>query len=237
MDAVKMHIRPAAERGVADLGWLTSRHSFSFGHYYDPEHMGFRSLRVINDDRVQPGQGFGTHPHRDMEIISIVVEGALEHKDSLGTGSIIRPGEVQRMTAGSGVMHSEFNPSQDDEVHFLQIWIEPEQNGLTPSYEQRGFPFADLRNRWRLVASRDGRDDSLTVHQDVSLYRTQLTEGSSVEHSIDPGRYAWIQIIEGVVEVDGRNLGEGDGAAIERTESLVITGLSDWSDVLLFDLA
>ena len=168
MDTLKMRIRPAAERGVADLGWLASRHSFSFGHYHDPAHMGFCSLRVINDDRVQPGQGFGTHPHRDMEIISIVVEGALEHKDSLGTGSIIRPGEVQRMSAGTGVMHSEFNPSQSDEVHFLQIWIEPERNGLPPSYEQRAFPFGDLRNNWKLVASRDGRHDSLTVHQDVS---------------------------------------------------------------------
>jgi redox-sensitive bicupin YhaK (pirin superfamily) len=236
METMKMRIRPAAERGVADFGWLASRHSFSFGHYHDPEHMGFRALRVINDDRVQPGQGFGTHPHRDMEIISIVVEGALEHKDSLGTGSVIRPGEVQRITAGTGVRHSEFNPSQGDAVRFLQIWIEPEQNGLSPSYEQRAFPFADLRNSWRLVASREGRDGSLTVHQDVSLYRVQLTEDSRIDHSIDPGRHAWIQIIEGVVDVNGQLLSEGDGAAIEEAGNLAVKGVSDWSDVLLFDL-
>jgi len=237
MSNLKMHIRPAGERGVADFGWLSSRHSFSFGHYYDPEHMGFRALRVINDDRVQPGQGFGTHPHRDMEIISIVVEGALEHTDSLGTGSIIRPGEVQRMTAGTGVQHSEFNPSRSEEVRFLQIWIEPEQKGLTPSYEQLAFPPAKMRNTWALIASRDGRDGSLTVHQDLSLFRAQLTEASRVEHSIVPGRSAWIQIIEGVVEVNGHRLSEGDGTAIEDPEELVLTGMGDWSDVLLFDLA
>ena len=237
MNTLKMRIRPAAERGVADFGWLASRHSFSFGHYYDPEHMGFGALRVINDDRVQPGQGFGTHPHRDMEIISIVVEGALEHKDNLGTGSVIRPGEVQRMTAGTGVLHSEFNPSQSDEVRFLQIWIEPERTGLKPSYEQRTFPFADLRNSWALLASRDGRHDSLTIHQDVSLFRAQLTEGSTVEHSIDPARRVWIQIIEGAVMVNGQLLYEGDGVAIEQAGNVAVAGVSDWNDVLLFDLA
>jgi len=236
MDTMKMRIRPAAARGVADFGWLASRHSFSFGHYYDPEHMGYRTLRVINDDRVQPGQGFGAHPHRDMEIISIVVEGALEHRDSLGTGSVIRPGEVQRMTAGSGVQHSEFNPSQSDEVRFLQIWIEPNQTGLRPSYEQNAFPFEDMRNSWTLVASRDGRDGSLTVHQEMSLLRSQLTEAVGVERSFEPGRHAWIQIIEGVVEVDGQLLSEGDGAAIEEPDELIVTSVSEWSDVLLFDL-
>lgn len=237
MKTTTMRIRPAAERGVADFGWLDSRHSFSFGHYYDPEHMGFGALRVINDDRVQPGQGFGTHPHRDMEIVSIVVEGALEHRDSLGTGSVIRPGEVQRMTAGTGVLHSEFNPSQRDEVRFLQIWIEPERTGLAPSYEQRAFPFPDLRNRWALLASRDGRDSSLTIHQDVSLYRTQLTEESTVEYSVEPGRRVWLQVIEGVAAVNGHLLGEGDGAAIEEVGTLKVAGAGEWSDLLLFDLS
>jgi len=237
MNTTTLRVRPAAERGTAEFGWLSSRHSFSFGHYYDPEHMGFRSLRVLNDDRVQPGQGFGTHPHRDMEIISVVVEGALEHKDSLGTGSVIRPGDVQRMTAGTGVRHSEFNPSPGEDVRFLQIWIEPEREGLEPSYEQRAFPFDELRNAWRLVASHDGRDGSLKVHQDASLYRAQLTQGSVVEHPIAAGRAGWIQVIEGEVEVNGHHLHEGDGAAIESTGSLVVTGAGDRSDVLLFDLA
>ncbi len=237
MDTAKMRIRPAAERGAADFGWLASRHSFSFGHYYDPEHMGFRTLRVINDDRIQPGQGFGTHPHRDMEIISIVVEGALEHKDSLGTGSVILPGEVQRMTAGTGVEHSEFNPSRSEEVRLLQIWIEPERTGLAPSYEQRAFQFADMRNSWALIASREGRDGSVTVHQKMSLYRAQLTEAAKIEHAIEPGRHVWIQVISGVVEINGQLLSEGDGAAIEDPQKLVATGVSDWSDVLLFDLA
>jgi redox-sensitive bicupin YhaK (pirin superfamily) len=172
-----------------------------------------------------------------MEIVSIVIEGALEHKDSLGTGSVIRPGEVQRMTAGTGVLHSEFNPSPGDEVRFLQIWIEPERTGLPPSYEQRAFPFADLRNNWALLASRDGRDGSLTIHQDVSLYRTQLTQGATVERSIDPGRRVWIQIIEGAATVNGQLLGEGDGAAIEEDGTVTIVGVGDWSDLLLFDLA
>jgi len=237
MNTATLRIRPAAERGVAEFGWLSSRHSFSFGHYYDPEHLGFRALRVINDDRVQPGQGFGTHPHRDMEILSIVVEGALQHKDSLGTGSVIRPGEVQRITAGTGVQHSEFNPSPSEEVRFLQIWIEPERTGLAPSYEQRDFAFDEMRDRWRLVASHEGRDGSLKVHQDVSLYRTQLTEESSVEHSIGPDRHVWLQVIEGTVEVNGQRLDEGDGAAIEAPGGVVVTGKGDWSDVLLFDLA
>ncbi len=237
MNTPEMRIRPAAERGTAELGWLSSRHSFSFGQYYDPEHMGYRSLRVINDDRVRPGRGFGTHPHRDMEIISVVVEGALEHRDSLGTGSVIRPGEVQRMTAGTGVQHSEFNPSPSDEVRFLQIWIEPERKGLQPSYEQRVFPWESLRDDWVLVASRDGRDGSLRVHQDVAIYRATLSGGAKLEKNFEPGRHAWLQVIEGSVEVDGRRLDEGDGMAVDDPGTLSVTGAGDWSDVLLFDLA
>lgn len=232
-----MRVRPAAERGVAEFGWLSSRHSFSFGHYYDPEHMGFRALRVINDDRAQPGQGFGTHPHHDMEIISIVVEGALEHRDSLGTGSVIRPGEVQRMTAGTGVRHSEFNPSPDQEVRFLQIWIEPERVGLAPGYEQRAFPSADLEDSWVLVASRDGRDGSLTVHQDVSLYRARVTSGKELVYRLLDRRHAWLQVIEGAVRVNGRLLEEGDGAAFTEPGDLTMTGAAEGSDLLLFDLA
>ena len=235
--STQTRIRPAAERGAAEFGWLSSRHSFSFGHYFDPEHMGFRSLRVINDDRVRPGQGFGTHPHRDMEILSVVVEGALEHRDSLGTGSVIRPGEVQRMTAGTGVQHSEFNPSPSDDVRFLQIWIEPERTGLAPSYEQHVFPWEGLHGAWMLVASQDGRAGSLTVHQDVSMYRATLTEGARIDQSFAAGRFAWLQVIEGTVEVDGRRLEEGDGLAIENPSTLVVNGVGDWSDVLLFDLA
>lgn len=237
MNTSEMRIRPAAERGRAELGWLSSRHSFSFGHYYDPEHMGYRSLRVINDDRVQPGRGFGTHPHRDMEIISVVVEGALEHRDSLGTGSVIRPGEVQRMTAGTGVQHSEFNPSPSDEVRFLQIWIEPERKGLQPGYEQRSFPWESLRDDWVLVASHDGRGGSLRVHQDVAIYRATLSEGAELEKNFEPGRHAWLQVIEGAVEVEGRRLEEGDGVAVDDPGILSVSGAGEWSDVLLFDLA
>jgi len=229
-----MTLRPAAERGAAEHGWLSSRHTFSFAGYYDPEHMGFRSLRVINDDRVQPGQGFGTHPHRDMEIISVVVSGALEHKDSLGTGSVIRPGDVQRMSAGTGVLHSEFNPSVDEEVRFLQIWIEPERTGLEPSYEQRAF---DLEaDRWILVASRDGRDGSLTVHQDVELWRAHIGPGAVLEYRPKEARHLWLQVISGAVEVAGQRLGEGDGAAFSNSDRLMVTGVENASDVLLFDL-
>lgn len=232
-----IRIRPAAERGSAELGWLSSRHSFSFGSYYDPEHMGFRSLRVINDDRVQPGQGFGTHPHRDMEIVSIVVEGALEHRDSLGTGSVIRPGDVQRMTAGSGVLHSEFNPSPSEEVRFLQIWIEPERRGLEPGYEQRSFAPDAMRGTWRLLASRDGRDGSLTVHQDALLYRAMLEPEVELGYALEPGRHGWLQVIEGAVEVNGQRLTAGDGAAVSDAGSLRVSGRGEWSDLLLFDLA
>lgn len=236
MNHPSMRIRPADERGVADFGWLSSRHSFSFGHYYDPEHLGFRTLRVINDDRVQPGQGFGTHPHRDMEIISVVIEGALEHRDSLGTGSVIRPGDVQRMTAGTGVRHSEFNPSSSEEVRFLQIWIEPERSGLDPGYEQRTFQFEELENSWVLVASRDGREGSLTVHQDVSLFRAHLTPGGELAYRVAEARHVWIQVIDGVIEVNGQQLERGDGAALSEAADLTVRAVSGRGDVLLFDL-
>jgi redox-sensitive bicupin YhaK (pirin superfamily) len=230
-------VRPAAERGVAEFGWLSSRHSFSFGSYYDPQHMGFRSLRVINDDRVQPGRGFDTHPHRDMEIISVVVEGALEHRDSLGTGSVIRPGEVQRMSAGTGILHSEFNPSPDDEVRFLQIWIEPEVRGLEPSYEQRAFAIDERPGSFVLVASRDGHGGSLTIHQDIDLYRAVIDQASQAEHVLAGDRHAWLQVVTGAVTVNGHTLEGGDGVAVSGATRLEVSGEASESDVLLFDLA
>jgi quercetin 2,3-dioxygenase len=231
-----MIIRRSTERGHADHGWLNSFHTFSFADYYDPKHMGFRSLRVINEDRVQPGQGFGAHGHRDMEIISYVLEGALEHKDSLGTGSIIRPGDVQRMSAGSGVTHSEFNASRDDLVHFLQIWILPERRGLKPGYEQKAFPEAERSGVLRPVATRDGRDGSVTVHQDVSLYAALLDGGQSVRHQIEPGRHAWIHVARGGADVAGTQLEAGDAAALSDAGAVDIVG-RDGAEVLVFDLA
>src|ERR1700744_5092913 len=207
-------IRPRNDRGRTRTGWLDSRHTFSFGDYYDPEHMGFRALRVINEDRVIPGAGFPTHAHRDMEIVTYVLSGALEHKDTTGTHSVIRPGEVQRMSAGTGIRHSEFNPSQEEGVHFLQIWIIPGQDGLPPGYEQRASPATDKHARWRLVGSQDGREDSVTIHQDVALYATILQEGEQVVLEIDPGRYAWLQVARGQVRIGGEAMKEGDGAAI-----------------------
>jgi quercetin 2,3-dioxygenase len=229
-------VRPAEERGAADFGWLDSRHTFSFGHYHDPRHMGIGALRVINDDRVAPGGGFDTHPHRDMEIISYVLEGALEHKDSIGTGSVIRPGDVQRMTAGTGIAHSEFNHSRTEPVHFLQIWIIPEKKGLPPGYEQKAFPVEERRGKARLVASRDGRDGSLTVHQDVDLYTSVLEEGDEVSLALRPGRSAWVQVARGTVAVNGTSLKEGDGAAVLDVEGLRLTGETG-GEVLVFDLA
>ncbi|HSL16942.1 MAG TPA: pirin family protein [Methylomirabilota bacterium] len=237
MTGTSIRIRPSAERGAAELGWLSSRHSFSFGSYYNPRHMGFGSLRVINDDRVQPGQGFGTHPHRDMEIVSIVVEGAHEHRDSLGNGSVFRPGVIQRMTAGTGVTHSEFNPSATAEVRFLQIWFEPERLGLEPGYEQRSFPFEERPNTWTLVASRSGRDGSVTVHQDVELHRALIEAGHELELAADPARQLWVQVIRGEVEVNGHRLAEGDGAALSELERLRVSGSAPTSDILVFDLA
>lgn len=228
-------IRPADERGLADLGWLNSRHTFSFGHYYDPQFMGFGPLRVINEDRVQPGQGFGTHGHRDMEIISYVLAGALEHKDSLGTGSIIRPGDVQRMTAGTGVRHSEFNASDTETVHFLQIWILPERENLAPGYEQKTFTDDDKRGQLRLVGSRDGREGSVTIHQDVNLYASLLGPGEDIEFALTDGRYGWLQIARGAVQLDGKTLSAGDGAALRGARDLRVRGV-DEAEILLFDM-
>jgi redox-sensitive bicupin YhaK (pirin superfamily) len=227
--------RLAQERGHARHGWLDSYHTFSFADYYDPRHMGFRTLRVINEDRVQPGKGFGTHPHRDMEIISYVMEGALEHKDSLGTGSVISPGEVQRMSAGTGVTHSKFNPSQVEPVHFLQIWILPEHVGLPPSYEQRAFPAAEKQGTLRLVASRDGREGSVTIHQAVDLYTSVLAPGETVTHRLTPGRHAWVQVARGAITFNDTALSAGDGAAVSEEALLTLTA-TDQAEVLLFDL-
>ena len=228
-------IRKAGERGGADHGWLNTKHTFSFADYYDPKFMGFRSLRVINEDRVQPGQGFGTHGHRDMEIVSYVLSGALEHKDNLGTGSIIRPGDVQRMSAGTGVLHSEYNPSRTDPVHFLQIWIFPDKKGIKPGYEQKAFPAAERTDVLRLVASRDGRDGSLTIHQDAELYTTLLSKGGSVSHAMKPGRFAWVQVARGEITLNGKALKTGDGASVSGESSLDLKGTKD-AEVLLFDL-
>ena len=232
-----LKIRRADERGRTDFGWLDSRHSFSFGHYYDPAHMGFGPLRVINDDRVTPGAGFPTHPHGNMEIVSYVLDGALAHKDSLGTGSVIRPGDVQRMSAGSGIRHSEFNASASEPVHFLQIWIVPETEGLAPSYEQKRFSAEEKRGKLRLVASRDGRDGSVTIHRDVDLYATVLGDGESARHTFRAGRAGWLQVARGTARVNDVQLYPGDGVAIEATDDVAITGTSADAEVLLFDIA
>ena len=229
-------IRPAQARGTANLGWLDSRHSFSFGHYYDPKHMGFGPLRVINEDRVQPGGGFGTHGHSDMEIISYVLDGALEHKDSIGTGSVIRPGDVQRMSAGSGIRHSEFNHSKREPVHFLQIWLLPERQGLAPSYEQKTFADGEKRGRLRLLASRGGRDGSLVIHQDADIYASFLDEGDQVQHALRAGRKGWLQVARGAADVNGQTLRAGDGAAVEGEPELTITATANGTEILLFDL-
>ena len=230
-------IRPAQERGAANFGWLDSRHTFSFGNYYDPNYMGFADLRVINEDKVTPGQGFGSHGHRDMEIISYVLDGALEHKDSIGTGSIIRPGDVQRMSAGTGIQHSEFNASQTEPVHFLQIWILPEQKGIAPGYEQKTFTEEEKRGRLRLVGSRDGRDGSITIHQDVNLYAASLQSGEEVSHSFASGRVAWLQVARGAVQLNDQTLTAGDGAAISDQSLMTLRGAANDAEVLLFDMA
>ena len=229
-------VRPAEARGQARLGWLDSRHSFSFGHYYDPQQMGFGPLRVINEDRVSPGGGFDTHGHRDMEIISYALDGALEHRDSLGTGSVIRAGDVQRMSAGTGVRHSEFNHSKDQPVHFLQIWLLPEREGLTPSYEQKHFAASEKIGRLRLIASPDGRDGSLTIHQDADIYAAILKEGGKLTHQLKPGRKAWLQIVRGSLDLNGQWLRSGDGAAISDTGALTLAAHSDDTEFLVFDL-
>ena len=228
-------VRPASERGAIDLGWLDSKHTFSFGSYRDSDYMGFRSLRVINEDRVQPGQGFATHGHNDMEIISYVIEGALEHKDSMGNGSVMRSGEVQRMTAGTGVRHSEFNPSADERVHFLQIWILPEKDGLSPAYQQKNFSRAEKHNNLRLIVSPRGRDGSLSVHQSADIYASVLDGGETVTHRFDESRSGWIQVVSGVIDVDGNRLLAGDGAAVENLRTLQISAAEN-AEFLLFDL-
>ena len=231
-----MLIRHAAERGHANHGWLDSHHTFSFADYHDPRYMGFGPLRVINEDRVQPGKGFGTHGHRDMEIISYVLEGELAHQDSMGNGSVIRPGDVQRMSAGTGVQHSEFNHSKSELVHFLQIWVFPEKQGIAPGYEQKMFSTEDKRGRLRLIASRDARDGSVKIHQDASIYATVLGPGQSVTHATTHERKLWVQIARGAVRVNGEALAAGDGAAIAYDDKVTLDSTAE-SEVLLFDMA
>jgi redox-sensitive bicupin YhaK (pirin superfamily) len=229
-------LRKSTDRGHARHGWLDSFHTFSFANYHDPAHMGFRDLRVINEDRIEPGQGFGKHPHRDMEIVTWVVDGALQHADNLGTGSVIRPGDLQRMSAGRGIIHSEFNASDADPVHLLQIWILPERGGIEPSYEQEHFDASERTDRLRLVASRDGRDGSVRLHQDVSLYASLLSPGARVAYDLAPGRHAWVQLVTGDVELNGAALAAGDGAALSDEPRLEIVAHAA-SELLVFDLA
>ena len=228
-------LRKSSERGFADHGWLKSFHTFSFAGYYDPENMGFGPLRVINEDRVAPGQGFGKHPHRDMEIISYVLDGELEHKDSMGTGSVIRPGDVQRMSAGTGVFHSEYNPSPKNGVHFLQIWIEPAELGIKPSYEQKFFAPQDKRGKLCLVASPDGGGGSVKVHQDVQLYAALVDGDEKVTHRLARGRKAYVHVASGAVTINGQPLGSGDALKADG-ESEIVIDKGDKAEVLLFDL-
>lgn len=229
-------IRKAAERGAANFGWLDSRHSFSFGAYVDPDHMGFGPLRVINEDRVAPGGGFPTHPHRDMEIISYVLDGGLAHRDSTGAEGVVRPGDVQRMTAGTGVRHSEYNASDSEPAHFLQIWILPEREGLAPGYEQKRFPPEEMRGRLRLIASPDGRDGALTLHRDATVYATRLEAGETIRHRLAEGRGAWVQVARGALAVNGARLEAGDGLAATGPGELRLDGASG-AEALLFDMA
>jgi redox-sensitive bicupin YhaK (pirin superfamily) len=230
-----IRLRKALARGHADHGWLNTYHTFSFADYYDPSYMGFRSLRVINEDRVQPGQGFGTHGHRDMEIISYVLEGALAHKDSMGNGSVLHPGEFQRMSAGTGVRHSEFNPSATEPVHFYQVWLLPRTKGIAPSYEQKRFAEDEKQGRLRLVASPDGADGSLTIHQDARVYLSTLQPGESVSHELQGGRHAWLQVLRGQVRVNGTLLATSDGLAVSEERGLTLVGEQP-AEVMLFDL-
>jgi hypothetical protein len=228
-------IRHAEERGAANFGWLDSKHSFSFGHYHDPEHMGFGPLRVINEDMVLGGQGFDTHGHQDMEIISYVLDGALEHKDSIGTGSVIHPGDVQRMTAGTGIRHSEFNHSGTEPVHFLQIWVLPERDGLEPGYQQQSFSREDKSGALKLLISPGGADGSLTIHQDLHLYGALLSDGEELSHVLPPGRRAWVQVARGSVSLNGEQLYPGDGAAVADEKRITIAATSD-AELLVFDM-
>jgi redox-sensitive bicupin YhaK (pirin superfamily) len=230
-----IEVRPGPERGHVDHGWLDSYHTFSFDTFYDPQHMHFRHLRVINEDRVAPGQGFPTHPHRDMEIITYVLEGAIEHKDSMGTGSVIRPGEIQHMSAGTGVTHSEYNPSKSELLHLLQIWIMPETKGVRPSYDQKATNLAEHTGQLRLIASRDGSDGAVKINQDTNLYASVLRAGEKVGYTLQPNRYAWLQVARGAVLLNGVDLAAGDGAAVSNETVLEIAGKTD-SEILLFDL-
>ncbi len=226
-----IQLRPSKERGRSQLSWLDSRHTFSFNEYYDPENMGFRQLRVINEDWVAPGKGFGTHPHRDMEILTYVLEGALEHRDSMGSSSVIRPGEVQKMSAGTGVTHSEFNPSPKEPVHLLQIWILPERKGLKPSYEQQAI--GDLSGGFHLLAGKNG---AVTIHQDAQLYAAKLAPGEQATHKLAPGRHAWVQVARGAIQLNGKEMKAGDGAAVTGEDAITCKA-EEASEVLLFDLA
>jgi redox-sensitive bicupin YhaK (pirin superfamily) len=230
-------VRPSEERGPADFGWLKARHSFSFGQYYDPAHMGFRALRVINEDRVAAGAGFPTHGHRDMEIVTYLLDGALEHKDSMGNGETILPGEVQAMSAGTGVMHSEFNPSASNPTHLLQIWLLPDKQGHTPRYDQKMFDRDEKLNKLRLVVSPDGADGSIFVHQDTKLYASILEAGKSVALDLAPKRHAWIQVARGEMALGEIVLKAGDGAAVSEETRLTLKGVAPESEVLVFDLA
>ena len=229
-------IRRSNERGGGDYGWLKTHHTFSFNDYWDEKWMNFRSLRVINEDWVAPSQGFPTHPHRDMEIITYILSGKLEHKDSLGTGSVILPGDGQRMTAGRGIRHSEFNPSAEEKTHLLQIWITPDKNGYDPGYEQKSFPETEKRGKLRLIASNDGAEGSVKIHQDARLFVSLLAPGEEVHHTLDPKRYAWLQVAKGDVELNGQKLAQGDGVAISNEKQMKIKAIQS-AEVLLFDLA
>lgn len=228
-------VRKAEDRGHADHGWLKAAHTFSFASYQDPGHMGFRSLRVMNEDRVAPGKGFGTHPHRDMEIVTYVLEGALEHKDSMGNGEVLTPGEFQRMSAGSGIQHSEFNPSSEEPTHLYQIWLLPAEKGIEPSYEQKRFD-DQLENELRLVASPGGEEGSLTIYQDARIYLSRLDAGKSVDVDLAEGRHAWLQVLRGSVSLNGIDLKTSDGAAVSDESSLIIIAESD-AEIMLFDLS
>jgi redox-sensitive bicupin YhaK (pirin superfamily) len=229
-------IRQARARGHVNHGWLDSYHTFSFAGYRDPAHMGFRALRVMNEDTVQPGQGFGEHPHNDMEIVTYVLEGALAHQDSMGNGEVLQPGEFQRMSAGTGITHSEFNPSRDEPVRLYQIWLFPNRKGIEPSYEQKRFGEEERRNRLRLVASHDAAEGSLLIHQDAQIYLSTLDDGQQVTHSLGDGRHAWLQVLRGAVSLNGHDLKAGDGAALSD-ERLVVMQANGEAEVMLFDLA
>jgi redox-sensitive bicupin YhaK (pirin superfamily) len=231
-----IQVRKAKDRGRANHGWLETYHTFSFSTYHDPDHMGFRSLRVMNEDFVAPGQGFGTHPHHDMEIVTYVLEGALEHKDSMGNGEVLRPGEFQRMSAGTGITHSEFNPSGSEPVHLYQIWLLPERKGIEPTYEQKRFSLEERRNRLQLVASRNAQDGSLLIHQDVRIYLSNLDAGHTVNHELSPGRHAWLQVLQGHVSLNRTTLDPSDGAAASEETTLTIQADDD-AEIMLFDLA